>query len=367
METLTAREYENLLKFTHYINEDYGNFIPNVLYGLEEICGWPLSVYTIFSEDKILKESIVDMIQGNNIYSRRLEEYRQDMFKTDLFFQRAQHDQQGKNQEYVLTITDVSTYEEFYDTDYGRYLLNINTPYQAVMRSRNVDLPLHVLNAFKTAEQGDFTSHERMYLSHISRSFSKAVALYKQHIAQTAYRRFLDIETQDKGRGIAIIDSNNNIAYQNGSFLSTITLLLGARGIFAAIKALYGAFEKQTGFQPQAMTQSARTTLNGYRIQISPQFIDNGEMYEKYLFVTVDQREGSGSSFFQGGAPAPREYGLTEREEEVAALMAQGMDNAQIADALCISVTTVKYHIKNIYAKVGTNRRTGAIAKLLGQ
>lgn len=365
METLTAQEYESILRFTHFINDDYSNFISNILYAMEEICGWPLSVYTVFSEDNE-KESVVDIIQGNNIYSRRLEEYRKGTFRTDLFYQRAQHDQQGRNQSYVLTITDVSNYDEFYDTDYGRYLLDINTPYQAVMRSRNVDLPLHVLNVFKTSEQGDITEHERLFLTQISKSFSKAVALYKQHIGQTVYRRFLDIETQDKERGMAIIDSNSNVAYQNGSFLSTITSLLGTTGIFAAIKALYAAFEKQTDIHPEAMTQPTHTTLNGYRIQISPQFIYNGEMYEKYLFVTVDRQKNSKSGPSFGSNGISGEYGLTEREEEVAVLMAKGMDNGQIADALCISVTTVKYHIKNIYNKVGANRRAGAIAKLLG-
>lgn len=41
--------------------------------------------------------------------------------------------------------------------------------------------------------------------------------------------------------------------------------------------------------------------------------------------------------------------GLSERQREVLDLMAVGMSNKMIADKLCISENTVKYHIKNIY------------------
>lgn len=48
---------------------------------------------------------------------------------------------------------------------------------------------------------------------------------------------------------------------------------------------------------------------------------------------------------------------LTVREGEVAELVAQGLSNAEIAQALFISPTTVKTHIKNVLEKIqGTNR-----------
>ncbi|MCL1859198.1 MAG: LuxR family transcriptional regulator [Oscillospiraceae bacterium] len=48
---------------------------------------------------------------------------------------------------------------------------------------------------------------------------------------------------------------------------------------------------------------------------------------------------------------------LTEREHEVMRLMIAGKTNKEIADDLCIAVTTVKYHAGNIYGKTGTENR----------
>ncbi len=53
---------------------------------------------------------------------------------------------------------------------------------------------------------------------------------------------------------------------------------------------------------------------------------------------------------------------LTERELEVLNLVVQGESNQQIAEALFISITTVKAHISNILSKLQVSSRTEAIA-----
>ncbi|MFI6047982.1 response regulator [Nocardia sp. NPDC051321] len=52
---------------------------------------------------------------------------------------------------------------------------------------------------------------------------------------------------------------------------------------------------------------------------------------------------------------APR--GLTTREAEVLALVAEGLANADIAARLHLGITTVKTHITNLMAKTGTTNR----------
>lgn len=52
---------------------------------------------------------------------------------------------------------------------------------------------------------------------------------------------------------------------------------------------------------------------------------------------------------------------LTEREIEVLKLIAQGMTNQEIADALFISMTTVKTHVGNILSKINARDRVQAV------
>jgi DNA-binding CsgD family transcriptional regulator len=54
---------------------------------------------------------------------------------------------------------------------------------------------------------------------------------------------------------------------------------------------------------------------------------------------------------------------LSERESEVLSLLATGRSNQEIADALSLSVGTVKTHTNGIYRKLGVRNRTEAIAR----
>ncbi len=52
---------------------------------------------------------------------------------------------------------------------------------------------------------------------------------------------------------------------------------------------------------------------------------------------------------------------LTEREQDVLRLLAAGHRNADVARALFISVDTVKFHLSNIYQKLGVSNRMQAV------
>ncbi len=54
---------------------------------------------------------------------------------------------------------------------------------------------------------------------------------------------------------------------------------------------------------------------------------------------------------------------LSPRELEVLALIAAGRSNREIADELVISISTVKVHTRNIYAKLDVNNRVQAVAR----
>lgn len=62
---------------------------------------------------------------------------------------------------------------------------------------------------------------------------------------------------------------------------------------------------------------------------------------------------------------APQHDSLTDREIELLTLVGQGHSNRAIAQELSISTNTVKYHMKNIFQKLGAQNRTEAVANAI--
>lgn len=58
-----------------------------------------------------------------------------------------------------------------------------------------------------------------------------------------------------------------------------------------------------------------------------------------------------------------KKLNLTRREHEVLQLLAKGYSNAEIADRLFLSLSTVKTHASNLFLKMDVKSRTQAIEK----
>ena len=58
---------------------------------------------------------------------------------------------------------------------------------------------------------------------------------------------------------------------------------------------------------------------------------------------------------------------LTERERDVLRCMVEGRNNQEIADQLVISLGTVKFHVSNIFQKLGVDSRVEAVKMAIEQ
>jgi DNA-binding NarL/FixJ family response regulator len=102
--------------------------------------------------------------------------------------------------------------------------------------------------------------------------------------------------------------------------------------------------------------QALRTVLSGQAV-IDP-------VVQHHLVDAV--AAGTGGAPDPGGAygtagPPQLPDGLTAREAEVLALIAEGLSNAEIAERLVVSEATVKSHINHLLSKTGARDRAQAV------
>ncbi len=87
-----------------------------------------------------------------------------------------------------------------------------------------------------------------------------------------------------------------------------------------------------------------------------------GELFS-YVQRLIDSRENSIPSTWQLWPGTKLSDSLTDREIKVLELLAKGHSNQKIAEIMIVSQSTVKFHLKNIYLKLGVHTRTQAIAR----
>ena len=83
---------------------------------------------------------------------------------------------------------------------------------------------------------------------------------------------------------------------------------------------------------------------------------ESAEMERRAANSTLESLVGTRRRFTSPAA------GLTARETEVLALVAQGKSNRAIATELCISEKTVASHLNHIFTKLGLSSRSAATA-----
>jgi len=82
----------------------------------------------------------------------------------------------------------------------------------------------------------------------------------------------------------------------------------------------------------------------------------------------VGQGQTVDTGGFRGGVQGSwpgSQWGLSARESETLALLATGLPNRAIAEALFVSENTVRTHLKGVFRKLSVNNRSQAVARAL--
>lgn len=104
------------------------------------------------------------------------------------------------------------------------------------------------------------------------------------------------------------------------------------------------------GARGYLIKQDVASIAPALRAVMAGQNVLEGEVLERAAFMA----DGVGGSRTDESALSS----LTEREREVVRAVAEGLDNAEAADALCMSEGTFRNHISSVLAKLGLRNRT---------
>jgi len=107
-----------------------------------------------------------------------------------------------------------------------------------------------------------------------------------------------------------------------------------------------------------------RQLMTEYQSEIKKQTANGLDGQSSYLLAYINRLLAVFPQPAHSEKPGPvtMPEPLSERELDILRLIATGRTNQEIAEILVIAVSTVKSHINNLYGKLGTNRRTQAIA-----
>ena len=85
--------------------------------------------------------------------------------------------------------------------------------------------------------------------------------------------------------------------------------------------------------------------------------------------AVLRERHEAGLAVPRGPRPQTKDNpaGLTTREVEVLALLAEGLTNAQLASRLFLAEKTVDHHVSSVLRKLGEPTRSGAVAAALNR
>jgi DNA-binding CsgD family transcriptional regulator len=120
----------------------------------------------------------------------------------------------------------------------------------------------------------------------------------------------------------------------------------------AVTRAAYGSFLRRIGSRSAAVTE-LRAGRDGF------------ERLGALAWVQTCDRELAACGLTPRKRRENEQTALTPQEASVARLVAEGKSNRAVASELVVSVNTVEYHLKNIFAKLGITSRSQLVLRLV--
>jgi DNA-binding CsgD family transcriptional regulator len=213
--------------------------------------------------------------------------------------------------------------------------------------------PRGVCTAFVLSrETRDFSDRDTLVLEAVIPHLTYALRRVRDHERAAEIAATLEGVTASVGLGVLVLGPGDRIEATIGRGRDLVERYLGANGHVPEPVASW------------LHEQRSRVRAPEIGAPPEPLVIERGETRLTMRYIA---RTATESVLLEEGGPRrlepDPELGLTARETEVLRLVGRGLTNKQAARMLGVSVSTVRKHLENTYAKLEVGTRTAALAR----
>lgn len=181
---------------------------------------------------------------------------------------------------------------------------------------------------------------------------------------------------------LAMVDGDHRVALERIEALLELCRRRGRVRRIAYLHLQAAVVERRLGREEKARARTREALRIGHRLGLVRTLLDADDQALSLIEATAGeggldpllafyarrilasaQRDGPGAPQPEPARAASLEA-LSPRETEIVQLLLQAMPNKRIARALGVSLDTVKWHLKNVYGKLGATGRDDVVQRL---
>lgn len=202
-----------------------------------------------------------------------------------------------------------------------------------------------------------FQPHEMRVFERLAPAISSVLRLLAYQDAERLSHDVLSALSAAGGVGYVILDHDLAIENANARGLADLDVSpAGAAALLGEVRRLLIAGELSGEVDGRNVLTTAS---NGRPLEICVSRLRSHGGRERYLLITSEPLTARLLN------ATTRMFALTDRESEIARLVAAGLCNASIATELRIALRTVENHLRSVYVKADVSSRTQLVSKLL--
>lgn len=275
----------------------------------------------------------------------------------------------------VVAAEEVFPPGEFLRSEYGQYLAELGIPYQMVLNLTFKNVRLGVISIYHSLRDGPFTSEDKEILSQASRFIAQHYLLAMGKNQRSMTTNLFNSCYKKLDFGVIMVDHNFTVLNANPAAEQYASAICQAmtykqrvqKGIPSSqqsdIQTVLRCYNNNLFYSGRPLSVAVGGSTYDFHVNSFVSSTQNLSRVEIVYLVFVLKTDTQSLPHHDSQV----RLSLTEREWEIADLIAKGLTNNQIAEQTSISIHTVKSHILNIYKKANVGNRTSLLRVLGGK